>query len=166
MSLELPSRPDFINLRDHFAEIMAKHGYWALLRRAVGARRVGPFDEQTHEGIRLSDLQRGKGYKDHWIRIRRMSLFDAPEKSFPVGKEASPLVRFYMQSHVKPDVHDFILEVAQDESSLDIGHKIQPNLPINVVKIWDVNEVTPMREHAGRVEFWQLFAYEAFTGET
>jgi len=25
--------------------------------------------------------------------------------------------------------------------------------------------VTPMREHGGRVEFWQVFALEAFIGD-
>jgi len=156
--------PDGINLREEIAGILERHGYWALVRRAVDRRRVAAFDKQTHEGLTLRELAQGFGFKDEWVRCRRMSLFDVPEEPGSVGKEAAPLIRFYLQAGVKPDVHDFILEIAQDENSMTRGRQIQPNAPIDIVKIFDIQEVTPMREHGGRVEFWQVFALEAYLG--
>lgn len=157
--------PDFINLREEFADFMKQHGYWALLRRPVDRRRVASWDAQTNEGLTLRELAMGRGFKDEWVRCRRMSLFDIPEEPGSAGQEAAPLIRFYLKSHTKPDVHDFILEVALDEESMCRGDEIQPNAPIDVVKIFDIQEVTPMREHGGRIEFWQIFALEAFIGD-
>lgn len=160
-----PNSPDFINLREEFDDFVKDHGYWALLRRPVDRRRVAAFDPQTNEGLTYRELADGRGFKDEWVRVRRMSLFDIPEEPGSVGREASPLIRFYMRSPVKPDVHDFILEIALDEGSMRRGDEIQPSTPVDVVKIFDVQEVTPMREHGGRIEFWQVFALEAFIGD-
>jgi len=157
--------PDFIDLRKEIADCLEHKGYWALLRRPVDGRRVGEFDPQTREGLTYRELAQGKGFKDDWIRIRRMTLFDIPEEPGSIGREAAPLIRFYMKHGVKPDVHDFILEVALDEESMCRGSQIQPNAPIDVVKVFDIQEVTPMREHGGRIEFWQVFALEAFVGD-
>jgi len=160
-----PHGPDFINLREEFDAFVKGHGYWALLRRPVDRRRVAAFDPQTNEGLTLRELAAGHGFKDELVRCRRMSLFDVPEEPGSAGREAAPLIRFYLRSKVKPDSHDFILELAQDEASMGRGDEIQPNVPLDIVKIFDIQEVTPMREHGGRVEFWQVFALEAFIGD-
>jgi hypothetical protein len=159
------NNPSGIDLRKEFAEIMKNHGWWGLVRKPVDHRKVAAFNEQTQESEVLRDLAMGRGYHDQWVRFRRMTLFDVPESPSSAGREAVPLVRFYLQSKVKPDVHDFLCEVALDEESMCRGSQIQPIQPVDIVKFWDINEVTPMREFGGRIEFWQVFVTEVVMGD-
>ena len=160
-----PNKPSGINLRKEFKEFMENHGWWALMRRPISRKRTAAFDEQTHESQDLEELAEGRGYKDEWVRVRRMTLFDVPESPGSVGKEAVPLVRFYLQSYTKPDQHDFICEVALDEGSMGREAEIQPVQPVDIVKFWDIQEATAMREFGGRIEFWQVFVTEVVVGD-
>lgn len=161
------SDPFGIDLRNEFDAIMRDHGTWGLLRKRTGNRKkaasYNPTTAEAAPGERAV-LQSGESFIDYLVRYRRMGLFDVPEAASSVGREGPALVRFYVQWHMRPDPHDFIAEIAQDESSRQRSFQIQPVAPFQITKLWDIQEVTPMRERGGRVEFWQVLCREAVLG--
>jgi hypothetical protein len=156
-----------IDLRREFASMMENHGWWAVLRRRLSLKKQEPFNTTTDEGTfrRTNALGSGENYVDHFVRVRNMSLFESPEQASSLGREASPLVRFYLQHHTKPDVHDFIAELAQDESTASTTAQLQPLRPYKIAKLWDIQEVRAMRDQGGRCEFWQVLVKEATVGD-
>lgn len=160
------SDPTGIDLRKEFDAIMRDHGVWGALRKHKTRQRVGSFNTATDEAAPGTPqaLQSGEAYHDYPVRYRRTSLFDIPEKQVSIGREGQPLVRFYLQFDKRPDPHDFIIEVAQDSSSLGRSFSLQPLQPFEIVRVWDIQEVTPMRERGGRIEFWQCLCKESVTG--
>lgn len=147
--------------------MLDKHGWWAVLRRRLSMKKQQPFNTTTDEGVfkKTNALGSGENYVDQFVRVRNMSMFEAPEQSTSLGRETSPLVRFYLQHHMKPDPHDFIIEVAQEDGSELRTGQIQPSIPYRIAKIWDIQEVRAMRDMGGRCEFWQVFVKEATAGD-
>jgi hypothetical protein len=76
------------------------------------------------------------------------------------------LVKIYLRSSVKPDRGDFFIEIAQDESSRDRNFQIQPLAPIEIVKVYDIQDVLDLREAGGRLEFFTVLAEDADLGDT
>lgn len=158
--------PFGIDLRQEFDAIMRDHGSWGVLRKRITRTRVNSFNTVTGEptpGTRQA-APSGEAFIDYLVRYRRTTLFDVPEKEASVGREAQALVRFYLQWDKKPDTHDFIIELAQDPTSQVRSYQMQPLTPMEIVKIWDIQEVTMMRDRGGRGEFWQVLCKESVTG--
>lgn len=156
-----------IDLRKELALLLERHGWWAVLRRRLGTKKQDPYNTTTDEGIfrRTSALGSGEGFVDHFVRVRNMTLVEPAQEPTSMGTVGGSLVRFYLQHHVKPDPHDFILELAQEEASLGRSSQIQPVLPYKIAKLWDIQIVRPMRDIGGRCEFWEVFVKEATMGD-
>jgi hypothetical protein len=77
-----------------------------------------------------------------------------------------PLVKIYLRCSAKPDRGDFFAEIAQDEESLLRNFRIQPNLPLTITRMYDLQDVLDMREAGGRVEFFTVLAELADLGDT
>jgi hypothetical protein len=162
------SKPD-IDLRQEMALILDKHGTWGLLRKRVRDRRCSCWNSNTEEA--RSDcpkcLGTGWAFVDHFIRYRKTSLVQLTEMPMPVGRaEGGSLMKFYMRSFVKPDRGDFIAELAQDEESLTRNYQIQPETPLTITALWDIQSVIDLREAGGRIEYWQALAEVADLGDT
>ena len=158
--------PFGIDLRQEFAAIMRDHGSWGVLRKRVTRTRVSSYRPEPGEITPKTRqaLVPGEAYFDYLVRYRRTTLFDVPEKEDSIGREGQALARFYLQWDKKPDTHDFIIELAQDPTSQNRSFQVQPVTPLEIVKIWDIQEVTPMRDRGGRIEFWQVLCKESVTG--
>lgn len=156
-----------IDLRAEMSRIMANHGFWGILRKHVAGRRCQCTSSSTHEAdpdCRLC-LGTGQAFVDHPVRLRRVTVFGSTEQPMPVGRMDSTLFKFYLQYHVRPDRGDFLLEIAQDEQSLVSSFQIQPNIPLTVVRRYDVQHVDDMREAGGRMEFFTVWAELADLGD-
>lgn len=160
--------PIGIDLRRELEIIMRDHGTWGLLRKRIElGKRAASYNAASGEAPQPGEkgvMATGEGFVDYLIRYRRMMIFEVSEQATSSGREGPSLVRFYLQWNMKPDVHDFLIEVAQDESSQSRSKGIQPIIPFKMVRMWDIQEVNPMRDRGGRVEFWQVFAREAVYG--
>lgn len=156
-----------INLRSELTAMLKESGWWAVLRHRVGMKKLEPFNTTTQEGIpkKTRSLGSGEGWTDQFVRVRNMSLSESDEKQVSIGTFAEARTRFYLQHHVKPDPHDFIIEVAQEDGSETRNGQIQPSRPYKIARIWDIQEVRAMRDQGGRCEFWQVLAVEVVTGD-
>lgn len=162
-----PSTDPFgIDLRQEFAAFMRDHGSWGVLRKRVTRARVNSFNPEVGESApgTKQALLTGESYFDYLVRYRRTTLFDVSEKESSIGREGQALVRFYLKWDKKPDPHDFLVELAQDPTSQTRSFQVQPLAPLEIVKLWDIQEVTPMRDRGGRLEFWQVLCKESVTG--
>lgn len=155
--------PFGIDLRKEFDTIMRDHGAWGLLRKRL-RKKAASYNTSADEAPEKPALLSGEHYLDYVVRYRRMTLFDAGEQQTSIGREGVQLVRFYLEWDKKPDIHDFLVEIAQSEASMGSSPQIQPVFPYQITRLWDIQEVTPMRERGGRVEFWQVFCREAVLG--
>lgn len=157
-----------IDLRAELSRIMHNHGFWGLLRKQVQGRRCGCVSQSTHEAdphCRLC-LGSGKAFVDHPVRLRRVTVFGGTEQPQRVGRLDPTLFKFYLQYHVQPDRGDFLLEIAQDEQSLVETFQIQPNIPLTIVRRYDIQHVDDMREAGGRMEFFTVWAELADLGDS
>jgi hypothetical protein len=160
--------PD-IDLRKEVALILQNHGHWGLLRRRVRDRKCRCWNDQTAEA--RSDcktcLGSGWAFVDIPVRYRKTILIQSSENPTPAGRTGGgTLVKLYMKSYVKPDRGDFLAEIAQDETSLNRNFQIQPNTPLEITRMYDLQDVNDLREAGGRVEFFTAMAEEADLGDT
>lgn len=144
------------DLRAEFNKIMDDHGHWAVLRRRVNPPPSAAKHPRTHESSDPADTGDGYAYVDEWIRVRKMTLFADREDPLPAGRSSTPLVVFWCRHHVKPSRGDFLLEVSQNETSLQSSTQIQPLRPYRIVQKYDIQDVDDMREAGGRAEFFKL----------
>ncbi len=94
-----------------------------------------------------------------------MSLFQMSENQTPVGRVDPSLTVIWVQYHMKPERGDFLVEIAQEEASLKRNWQIQPLLPIEIVRLYDIQEVHDNREAGGRLEFFRMLCEEASFGD-
>lgn len=158
-----------IDLRLEIDMIFERHGHWGLIRKRVRDRKCPCFNQQTHEA--RSDCQKcigtGEAYLDHLVRYRKTGFVQMTESPREVGRAGGgTLVKIYLRSSVKPDRGDFFIEIAQDESSRDRNFQIQPLAPIEIVKVYDIQDVLDLREAGGRLEFFTVLAEDADLGDT
>lgn len=157
--------PQGIDLRQEMAQIMEIHGHWGALRRRIDNRKAQGFDNATHEAPDMDDLASGEAYQDVFVRLRKRTLFSTGEDSTPMGEQSSPIIVFYVQSQVRPTRGDTLLELVQDETSLERGSQIQPAKPFRIFRKYDIEDVDDMREAGGRVEFFTVYTKVADLGD-
>lgn len=157
-----------INLRDEFAKIMLDHGHWMLLRHRVEDRYCYCYNQVTGEGSLQCPKCMGTGFAfiDSWVQGRKMTRFEIPEMHTSSGRMAAPLIRFWVKHTVRPDRGDFLCEVALDSDSHQYSGTMEPNRPVQIVRIYDIQDVDDMREMGGRVEYFRLLVEEADLGDT
>ncbi len=161
--------PADIDLRKEVDLIFHRHGHWGLLRKRVRDRKCQCYNEQTHEARAecRSCLGSGWAFIDYPVRYRKTSLVQMTEAPTQLGRSSGgPLVKIYLRCSAKPDRGDFFAEIAQDEESLLRNFRIQPNLPLTITKMYDLQDVLDMREAGGRVEFFTVLAELADLGDT
>ncbi len=155
-----------IDLRAEFNALLEARGHWGVLRRRIDERKAAGFNEQTHEAADRDNLSSGEAYVDIFVRLRKRTLFSTGEQPTPLGVQGTPLIIFYLQSTVKPTRGDWLMEIAQDESTVRCGVGIQPSKPFNVTRKYDIQDVDDMRDQSGRVEFFTVYTEVADLGDT
>lgn len=160
-----------MDLRKEFAEILDESGHYILLQRTSRKLRCVCWDEKLQESsikkykeyMRLLDTPHkecpkclGSGWvsRIERVRTRRQLASDIISmtsriQTLDIGKQTFDNLLFFFEHNIQPKEGDYIFEVGWD------GIK-----PTHLIKSYSIQVANDLRQHEGRIEFWQAVTKE------
>lgn len=145
-----------MDLRREIHDIIEATGHYVLLQRKSKSIRCSCWDAKYREP--LSDcpicLGTGKISRIERHKIRRetaANIISLPNhlEATAIGRVGHDTRLFFMKHDVHPKKGDIIMEVGWDK-----------NRPTHLINQYEISFADDMREHNGRIEFYQVTAKE------
>lgn len=145
-----------ISLRKEIHDIIESTGHYVLLQRTSRKIRCRCWNEKYQEADSACPICLGSGWvskiERHKIRRQNASqILALPDliKQVNIGSLATDAMVFFFKHDTAPKKGDIIMEVGWD------GNK-----PTHLIQSFQISSATDMREHHGRIEFFQVVTKE------
>lgn len=145
-----------IDLRQEVEGLIEREGHYVLLQRTSRKIRCTCWNEKYQEADPNCPYCLGKGFVSRIERhkIRRQTAVNVialPNniQQTPIGQLSTDTRLFFFKHDTKPKKGDIIMEV---------GWRGQR--PTHLITVYEISHADDMREHNGRIEFFQVTAKE------